>query len=87
MCQPANTSELCTQYIHFKSTKFTLKTLNTCPYMFRSLFKTILGGGACRLYFAKLLRWDLLIHIHYKIVRFVAVCHFIPSVCVSGVPY
>ena len=27
-----------------KSTKFTLKTLNTCHYMFRSLFKTILRG-------------------------------------------
>jgi len=34
------------------------------------------------MYFAKLLRWDLLIYVRYKIVRFVAVRHFIPSVCV-----
>jgi hypothetical protein len=34
------------------------------------------------LYFAKLLRLDLLIYVSYKIVRFVAVCHFIPSLCV-----
>jgi len=34
----------------------------------------------------KLLRWDLLIYIHYKIVRFVAVCQFVPSICVSGEP-
>ena len=26
-------------------------------------------------------------HFRYKIVRFVAVCHFIPYVCVPGVPY
>jgi hypothetical protein len=31
-----------TQYIHFKNTKIHIKTLNTCPYIFRSLFKTIL---------------------------------------------
>jgi hypothetical protein len=49
--------------------------------MFQSLFKTILRG-ARRLYFAKLLRWDLLMYVCYKIVWFVAICHFIPSVCV-----
>jgi len=27
------------------------------------------------------------IYIRYKIVRFVDVCHFLPSVYVSGVPY
>jgi hypothetical protein len=58
--------------------------------MFRSLFKTILRG-AHRLYFAKLLRWDLLIYVRYKIVRFVSICHFMLSVCVRvcvcGVPY
>jgi hypothetical protein len=35
----------------------------------------------------KLLRWDLLVYIRYEIVRFLAVCRFIPSVCVSGAPY
>jgi len=35
---------------------------------------------------AKLLRWDLLIYIRYKIVQFVAVCRFVLSVCVSGEP-
>jgi hypothetical protein len=64
-----------------KSTKIHIKTLNTCPYMFWSLFKTILRG-ACRLYFTELLRWDLLIYVRYKIVRFVDIRHFIPSVCV-----
>jgi hypothetical protein len=49
--------------------------------MFRSLFKTILRG-APRMYFAKLLRWDLLIYVRYNTVLFVALCHFIPSVCV-----
>ena len=39
------------------------------------------------MYFAKLLRWDLLIYVRYKVVRFVGMCHFIPSVCVSGVSY
>jgi hypothetical protein len=39
------------------------------------------------LYFAKLLRWDLLMYVRYKIVRFVAVCHFNSPMCVSGVPY
>ena len=34
-----------------------------------------------------LLRWDLLIYVRYVIVRFVAVCHFALSVCVSGVPF
>jgi hypothetical protein len=47
---------------------------------------------ACRLYCAKLLRWDLLIYVRYRIVRFVAVCHFIPSrarafVCVCVCAY
>ena len=70
-----------------KSTNIHIKTLNTCPYMFRSLFFKTIHRGARRLYFAKLLRWDLLIGVCYKIVRFVAVCHFIPSVCASGVPY
>jgi len=41
-----------------------------------------ISSGARRLYFAKLLRWDLLIYVCYKIVRFVDVCHFIPCVCV-----
>jgi hypothetical protein len=43
--------------------------------------------GTRKLHFAKLLRWDLLIYICYKIVRFVALCQFIPSVCVLGAPY
>ena len=38
-------------------------------------------------HFAKLLRWDLLIYILYKIIQFVVVCQFIPSVCVLGAPY
>jgi hypothetical protein len=33
---------------------------------------------AHRLYFAKLLKWDLLIDVCYKIVRFLAVMSFIP---------
>jgi hypothetical protein len=45
--------------------------------MFWSLFKTILRRLTRRLYFAKLLTWDLLICIPYKIVWFVAVCHII----------
>jgi hypothetical protein len=77
---PTNTHNIYT----LKSVKVHIKTLNTCPYMFRSLFKIILKG-ARRLHFAKSLRWGLLINVCYKIVRFVAVCHFIPSVCVSGV--
>jgi hypothetical protein len=35
------------------------------------------GGGSPPPHFAKLLRWDLLIYICHKIVRFVAVCRFI----------
>jgi len=38
-------------------------------------------------HFTKLLRWDLLIYILYKIIQFVVVCRFIPSVCVLGAPY
>ena len=53
--------------------------------MFRSVFKTIVRGGSLTV-LSKLLRWDLLIYVCYKTVRFVAVCYFIPSVCVSGVP-
>jgi len=49
--------------------------------MFRSLFKNH-PRGVRTLYFANLLRWDLLIYVRYKIVRFVALCQFIPSVCV-----
>ena len=66
---------------------YTLKSTKNlyCPYMFRSLFKNH-PQEARRLCFAKLLRWDLLIYVRHKIVRFVVVCHFIPSVCVSGVP-
>jgi hypothetical protein len=54
--------------------------------MFWSLFKNH-PQGAHRVFFARLLIWGLLIYVRYKIVRFVAVCHFITSVCVSGVPY
>ena len=52
--------------------------------MFRSLFET---KGLVDCTPVKLLRWDLLTYVHYKIVRFVAGGHFIPSVCVSSVPY
>ena len=44
--------------------------------MFRSLLKPFSGGDR-KLHFAKLLKWDLLIYICYKIVLFVAVCRFI----------
>jgi len=37
---PNNTHSICT----LKSTKIDIKTHNTCPYMFRSLIKTILRG-------------------------------------------
>ena len=43
--------------------------------MFQSLLKP--SSGARKLQFSKLLRWDLLIYIRYKIVRFVAVCRFV----------
>jgi len=63
-----------------KSTKIHIKnTLTLAPTCFDLFLKTILKG-ACRLYFAKLLRWYLLIYVRYKVVRFVAVCYFIPSV-------
>ena len=55
-----------------------IKMLNICPYMFRSLLNH--PQGACKQHFTKLLRWDLLIYIHYKIVQFVAICLFIQSI-------
>jgi len=50
-------------------------------------FHSIFACVWCSLLSETLLRWDLLINVRYKIVRFVAVCHFIPSLHVSGVPY
>ena len=64
--------------IHFKTLKY-LTLASTCFGLF-----WYHRQGARKLHFAKLLRWDLLIYICYKFVQFVAVCQFIPSVCVSG---
>jgi hypothetical protein len=54
-----------------KPLKIHIKTHNTRPYMFRSLMKPT--SGSRKLHFVKLLNYDPLIYIRYKIVWFVAV--------------
>jgi hypothetical protein len=53
--------------------------------MFRSPLKPFSVGPWP--YFATLLNWNLLIYICYKKCRYVAVCQFIPSVCVGVCGY
>jgi len=71
--------------IRFKNTKnLILKYLTLASTCFGLFWNH--PQRACKLHFAKLLRWDLLNYIRYKIVQFVAICQFVPSVCVSGSP-
>jgi len=62
---PTN-AHLCT----LKTLKSHIKILKICPPTCFGLFWN-LPQGARKLHFAKLLRWDLLIYIHYRIVWFV----------------
>jgi hypothetical protein len=72
----------CSTSLHFKTLKSHTKTLKICPCMFQSPLKPSSGGPWP--YFTALLSWNLSIYIHYKECRFVALCQFIPSVCVCG---
>ena len=64
-----------------KSTKIHIKTLKNLPLHVSVHFKDHLQGARGQ-YFVKLLSWDLLIYVRYRIVRFAAICHYSPSVCV-----
>jgi hypothetical protein len=75
-----------TNYIHFKNTKIQIKTLKNVSLRVSVLFKDHLQGARGQ-YFVKLPSWDLLIYVRYGIVRFAAICHYNPTVYVSGDPY
>jgi len=64
--------------VHYKTLKSHIKYLTLAPTCFGLLWNH--PHGARKLHFANLLRWDLLIYIHYKIVQFVAICLFIQSI-------
>ena len=72
-------SNSCTS-LHFKTLKSHTKTRKIRSSMFRSHLKPSSVGPWP--YFATLLNWNLLIYIRHNWCRFVAVCQFIPSVCV-----
>jgi hypothetical protein len=56
------------------------KTFKIHPYMSQSPFKPSSGG--LWMYFARLLNWNVDLCVRYKQCRYVAVCHFILSLCV-----
>jgi hypothetical protein len=67
--------------LHFKTLKSHIKTLKIRPYMLCLLWNHLQG-----VYGRTLLGYwiGMLIYICYKECRYVAVCQFIPSVCVCG---
>jgi len=67
-------SNSCTS-VHFKILKSHTKTLKIRPYMFLSPLKPSSGGPWP--YFARLLNWNVDLHVIYKDCRYVAVCQLI----------